>query len=359
MFDQITATYGKPTPAALLQNDTLFRSAYSPNNAPEVLFRRIEDCQEVHILGEDPYTAQHLLSNTVRLLLQCGLYTRDFDNWDQKPSADRIWINLKMFLQECYMRHLNASSITSGAQGYVQNAFAALQEESKEEDDDVQTVITQMVALTTQSQLTATTTAETSASVVAAIHQLHANQQATQQQFAAFTTQRNTTYQPASTVQPLITQFSIPILATFNTAGRGGGRRGGHGRGGRANFVNTGDCNGQTPFANYVRRGRQCGLPPIGGGTGRGGGALPFAQQTMPGNAAPMYSNIIKKYSNWNVCFVCGFDIKDGHTLKTCPTLWRRANHQEGFDRNNAGQYIKAGYDTCTKAMHKSQLPNM
>jgi hypothetical protein len=24
MFDQITATYGKPTPAALLQNDTLF-----------------------------------------------------------------------------------------------------------------------------------------------------------------------------------------------------------------------------------------------------------------------------------------------------------------------------------------------
>jgi hypothetical protein len=45
MFDQITATYGKPTPAALLQNDTLFRSMYSPNDAPEVLFRRIEDCQ--------------------------------------------------------------------------------------------------------------------------------------------------------------------------------------------------------------------------------------------------------------------------------------------------------------------------
>ena len=59
--------------------------------------------------------------------------------------------------------------------------------------DDVQTVITQMTALTTQSQLTATTTAETSASVAAAINQLNANQQAMQQQFAAFTTQRNTT----------------------------------------------------------------------------------------------------------------------------------------------------------------------
>jgi len=54
-----------------------------------------------------------------------------------------------------------------------------------------------------------------------------------------------------------------------------------------------------------------------------------------------------------------GFDVEDGHTSKTCPTPWRRANHQEGFNRNNVGQYIGAGYDACTKAMHKSQLPNM
>jgi hypothetical protein len=56
---------------------------------------------------------------------------------------------------------LNATSITAGSQGYVQNAFAALREGSKNEDDDVQTVITQMAALTTQSQLTETTTAKT------------------------------------------------------------------------------------------------------------------------------------------------------------------------------------------------------
>jgi len=84
------------------------------------------------------------------------------------------------------------------------------------------------------------------ASVAAAIKQLHANQQAMWQQFAAFTTQRNTTYQPAPAMQPPITQFSIPNLAMFNTAGRGGGRHGGHGRGGRANFVNTGGRNAQT-----------------------------------------------------------------------------------------------------------------
>jgi hypothetical protein len=102
IFDQITATYGRPTPAALLQNDTLFWSVYSPQDAPEVLFCQIKDCQEVQILGEDPYMAQQLLNNAVRLLLQCGLYTRNFEDWDRKAAADKIWTNLKTFVQECY-----------------------------------------------------------------------------------------------------------------------------------------------------------------------------------------------------------------------------------------------------------------
>ena len=210
MFDQITATYGRPTPTALLQNNTLFRSVYSPQDAPEVLFQRIEDCQEVQILGEDPYTAQQLLNNAVRLLLQTGLYTRDFKDWDHKTAADKIWMTLKTFVQESYTHCLNATSITTGAQGYVQNTFAALAEESDNDKDDVQMVITQMAALTTQSQLTASTAAETNASVTMAINQLAANQQAMQQQFAAFATTRNTTYQPATPTPPPVQQFNIP-----------------------------------------------------------------------------------------------------------------------------------------------------
>jgi hypothetical protein len=77
MFDQITATYGRPTPAALLQNDTLFRSMYSPQDAPKVLFRRIEDCQEVQILGEGPYTVQQLLNQRKKMMT----YTRSSCRW--------------------------------------------------------------------------------------------------------------------------------------------------------------------------------------------------------------------------------------------------------------------------------------
>ena len=63
------------------QQPSLFKMIfYSPQDAPEVLFRRIEACQEVQILGEVPYMAQHLLKNAVRLLLQCQLYIRDFED---------------------------------------------------------------------------------------------------------------------------------------------------------------------------------------------------------------------------------------------------------------------------------------
>ena len=87
---------------------------YSPQDAPEVLLCGIKDCQEVQILGEYPYTAQQLLNNSVRLLLQCGLYTHEFENWDLKLASDKIWTNLKTFVQECYTLRLNAANITAG-----------------------------------------------------------------------------------------------------------------------------------------------------------------------------------------------------------------------------------------------------
>jgi len=137
IMEQMATTYGRPTPTALLQNDTLFRSPYSPIDAPEVLFRRIEDCQEIMTLREYPYTQIQLLNNAIRLLLGCCLYQRDFEEWDRKTAADKVWINLKPFIQEAYQRRLNATQNTLGQHGYVQYAFAVLEESDDDEDGDV------------------------------------------------------------------------------------------------------------------------------------------------------------------------------------------------------------------------------
>jgi len=40
IFNQLEGTYGTPDTMTLLQNDTLFRSAFNPTDAPESLFYR-------------------------------------------------------------------------------------------------------------------------------------------------------------------------------------------------------------------------------------------------------------------------------------------------------------------------------
>ena len=146
----------------------------SQNDAPEILFRRIEDCQEIQTWGDDPYTPTQLLNNAIRLPLPfgCGSYQRIFKEWDPKIPAGKIWINLKPFIQETYQHHLNAMANTADQHGYVQNAFAALGEDSDDDNDvdnNVATITTHLAVLTTQSQLTASSAAATTAWVATAI----------------------------------------------------------------------------------------------------------------------------------------------------------------------------------------------
>jgi hypothetical protein len=86
-----------------------------------------------------------------------------------------------------------------------------------------------------------------------------------------------------------------------------------------------------------------------------GGGIVPAINTGVPQVRNPDYSNIYKRHNNWNVCFSCGFDVEDGHTSATCP--FKKANHQQAYTRENAQQFITAGYDPCTKGMHKTVLP--
>ncbi len=141
-----------------------------------------------------------------------------------------------------------------------------------------------------------------------------------------------------------------------------------------------GNFNPGTPPFNAGGRYNARGYGQIGqcaGGRGHGRGRqhrghLPFAEQMArggrnPGTTGALYnpnvqcmthSNINKLYGNWNACYSCGFDIKDGHTLKTYPRDWHKPTHIKAFTRGNAQSYIAAGYDCCTRGMHKTIPPN-
>jgi len=74
ILDQLPAICGKPTPAEMELNDANFCGQYSTANVPKVLFRRIENCTEIVIMGNNPYTDCQLTNNAIRLLLITGLY---------------------------------------------------------------------------------------------------------------------------------------------------------------------------------------------------------------------------------------------------------------------------------------------
>jgi len=195
----------------------------------------------------------------------------------------------------------------------------------------------------------------TSSSDTAAIQQLNTNQQAMMQQMMAYVN-ASTTRNPPVVHNPPHKHFNISTIGSFQPGGNAqGARRPGRGHGGRAPGIIPGGRRAPgTPFANYsARQG------------GMGVSIVPAFVPGVPGvgaaaqNTAPMYSNIVKRYSNMNVCFSCGFNVENGHTSHTCPQAWRRANHQEAYDPSNAQQYIDAGYDACTKAKHKMQLPTI
>jgi hypothetical protein len=113
IIDQLSLIYRQPTPAALEANDHIFRSPTSAADAPEVLFRRMEECAKKALLGQNPYT------NTIRLLLTTGLYIRAFEDWDKLVNAAKTWIELRRLIQEAFQRRLNTTASTAGHQGYA------------------------------------------------------------------------------------------------------------------------------------------------------------------------------------------------------------------------------------------------
>jgi hypothetical protein len=180
----------------LFGNDTLFRSPFPANEAPEMLFYRIKQCQEIQILAQDPYSPMQIINNAVRLLMQLGIFPlKELDTWD--AITPKTFPALKTFIREAYTRRLMALQLrnTTGQQGYVpnnnQNMYNVLNEGYDTNSGTEGTVatqtapITQTAAMTTGSALGNTYRATIPSETSNVINQLAANQTAIMTQMAA------------------------------------------------------------------------------------------------------------------------------------------------------------------------------
>jgi hypothetical protein len=118
ILTQLETLYSKPTPMALHNNDILFRSAMATTDAPEMLFYRIEQCQEIVTLVGDPYTPMPIMNTVVRILMQAQvLPSKEFNTWEQ--TGVKTYPGLKTFVHEVYTRCLQylALRTMTGQQG--------------------------------------------------------------------------------------------------------------------------------------------------------------------------------------------------------------------------------------------------
>ena len=80
----------------LFNNDNLFRSPMNPGNSPEMLFYRLEQCKEVQIIGQVPYTAEQIIANAIRVLATSNVFPlKEFDTWE--ATATKTYPALKTF----------------------------------------------------------------------------------------------------------------------------------------------------------------------------------------------------------------------------------------------------------------------
>jgi hypothetical protein len=237
ILDQLDGTYSKPDTMTLLQNNTHFRCAFNPTDAPKSLFYRIEQCQEIQVLACDPYTDTQIINNAVRLLMQANIFPlKEFDDWDF--ITPKMYPALKIFIGGAYTRRILAQQLCNmaGQMGYTtmnHNMYTTL---GNDDDDDTMatdTTITNVAALTTGASNTAHEL------VINAINQLNANQAALVQQMAPMLlTNHNHTLPPAQITVPVspMQQLTIPMQVpyagtatqnTFNVGQRGQGGQGG------------------------------------------------------------------------------------------------------------------------------------
>jgi hypothetical protein len=184
-----------------------FLSPYNPQDPPEILFKRCTDCQEVAIIANVKYSDEQLLMNVIDLLTRCGLYQRDLEDWDHKPNANKMWLNLRPFIQEAYQRCLASGTMMAGQGGYTScNRFVPFQANNATDNDILDDNTAETIAITINSHM-ANLLAQTAASLEANATQinaslqqlatnnvqLHQQQQSLMQQMALLTTNAATT----------------------------------------------------------------------------------------------------------------------------------------------------------------------
>ena len=353
ILNRLRDIYGRTTPVEKQANEQRWCQAWNPSDPIESLFMRLEDCFVFALASRPPYTEEQMVDKALTAIQSTGLYETAVLEWQGFDAANKTWPELKSHFGEAYEIRIASGAGTARSHGYVNMAT--------DDDDDSLTSIVESIQLANNannqvindniSQITAETRALRQALVdtqqqlalvtrsqAAPVQQIawpHLQQQAPVAPIAA-NAFVPPAYQPPAPYQP--PQQYQPEGTRRATRGRGRGRN-------PRNPRRPGPATAPAPFAPAQGPDGAGGIPPFR----RGAAAA--------NNNRPAFSNKVKFYNNWNMCYTCGFDVPNWHTSATCDNPEKREGHTARCTRQTCEAYIASGYPVCKVAKHKDQLP--
>lgn len=114
ILSHLDSTYGKPDAQTTHAKATMFGMRLQQNQTPESAFLRLEECQEVAILAENPYWDTQLITQAVLLLRQANIFPdKEFDDWGPMPY--KTWASMKTYFQTAYTKRLKVISLSHTA----------------------------------------------------------------------------------------------------------------------------------------------------------------------------------------------------------------------------------------------------
>eukprot|EP00804_Cyclotella_cryptica_P028204 CCRYP_011045-RA/>CCRYP_011045-RA protein AED:0.18 eAED:0.15 QI:0/0/0/1/1/1/2/0/1234 len=340
ILSNLRTKYGTGTPAEKRRNNVLLDAPWDPNDPIEALFDRIEDCFIFALICKPEFTMEQIIDKAIVAIQLTGLYETALLEWSGFVDANKMWQQLKLHFEEAYELRLASGQGTAATHGFVNSATA--------NDDDSMASIQESIAnfhmannanYQSMQDILQAARAETAS--------VRAELQSTQQSFANFT--RAT---PPAFIPPIPQfipapptgqhQFTPPPAAPYqqyHQGGRGTRSRGGKGRNNRNRRGQTQQYfTPTTPATTFNAPSSALGVPPPA-----------FQPPSTPPNPA-------KYYSNWNMCYSCGFDVEGWHTSATCRN--KKQGHQDGCNRENAQAYKDAGHKSpSNKCLQATQVP--
>jgi hypothetical protein len=75
---------------------------FCATEAPKRLFWCIEQCQEIKMIADNPYTLMQSMTNAIQLLMVSGIFPmREFEDWETMPN--KMYNSLKLFVHGAYV----------------------------------------------------------------------------------------------------------------------------------------------------------------------------------------------------------------------------------------------------------------